>query len=561
MISWGTKRHRRLGTPGPVLVVLLALVLVAILGASCTRDSEATGPSTEVAGVTTSSVPEVCEPDVDPVVESVAVPGSPTDVDVTSFDGTRIRAHWFPVEGVAGPSPTVLMGPGWGMAGDTAVDVVGVFGAVNIDTLQAAGYNVLTWDPRGFGASDGTAMVDSVDYEARDVQQLLTWVAARPEAQSDGPLDPTVGMVGGSYGGGIQNVTGAIDCRLDALVPIVAWHSLITSLYKDQTYKQGWAELLGSVARTARLDPMITEANQQGQRNGVLTDEQVDWFAARGPGDLVSQVQAPTLVVGGTIDTLFTLDESVTNHRLLQDAGTTVSMYWFCGGHGTCLTERGDPSRMVERIVAWLDRWVREDRSADTGPAFEFLDQHGTHYSSDRVPLPAGDPITASGSGRLDLRPDGGSGPAAVAESKRDVLSAFAGSIIPAPAENAVDVAIPVRSDAMVLGAPKLTIRYSGTTPPGEHPTRVFAQLVDRASGLVVGNQVTPVPVVLDGDEHTVAVPLEQVVHLVGPSSDLVLQVVATTTLYGDPRFGGSVELSKVSVELPTVTGYRQLQG
>ena len=89
----------------------------------------------------------------------------------------------------------------------------------------------------------------------------------------------------------------------------------------------------------------------------------------------------------------------------------------------------------------------------------------------------------------------------------------------------------------------------------------MFAQLVDRASGLVVGNQVTPVPVVLDGDEHTVAVPLEQVVHLVGPSSDLVLQVVATTTLYGEPRFGGSVELSKVSVELPTVTGYRQLQG
>ena len=51
-------------------------------------------------------------------------------------------------------------------------------------------------------------------------------------------------MVGGSYGGGIQIVTAAIDCRVDAIVPIIAWHSLTTSLAKADTPKNGWASIL-----------------------------------------------------------------------------------------------------------------------------------------------------------------------------------------------------------------------------------------------------------------------------------------------------------------------------
>jgi ABC-2 type transport system ATP-binding protein len=41
--------------------------------------------------------------------------------DITSFDGSLIRAHRFPVAGSSAdkPAPTVLMGPGWGSAGDT----------------------------------------------------------------------------------------------------------------------------------------------------------------------------------------------------------------------------------------------------------------------------------------------------------------------------------------------------------------------------------------------------------------------------------------------------------
>ena len=51
-------------------------------------------------------------------------------------------------------------------------------------------------------------------------------------------------MSGASYGGGIQLVTAAIDSRLDAIAPDIAWHSLVTSLYKAQSPKAGWGSAL-----------------------------------------------------------------------------------------------------------------------------------------------------------------------------------------------------------------------------------------------------------------------------------------------------------------------------
>ena len=99
---------------------------------------------------------------------------------------------------------------------------------------------MLTWDARGFGKSGGTVQVDHRDYEGRDVQALLDYVAEQPEARLDSPGDPRAGMGGGSYGGAIQLVTAAIDRRVDAIVPLIAWNDLVRSLYQSQTVKAGW---------------------------------------------------------------------------------------------------------------------------------------------------------------------------------------------------------------------------------------------------------------------------------------------------------------------------------
>lgn len=81
---------------------------------------------------------------------------------------------------------------------------------------------------------------------------------------------------------------------------------------------------------------------------------------------------------------------------------------------------------------------------------------------------------------------------------------------------------------------------------------RIFAQLVDERTGTVLGNQVTPVPVVLDGATHQVTVPLEIVAYTATPASDVELQLVATTVSYAQPRLGGSVTMSSVRLTLPT---------
>lgn len=480
---------------------------------------------------------------------------------MTSFDGTRIRVHWFPnpQAAAAAPRPTILKGPGWSQPGDTDTKTRGngLFGDVNIASLWDAGYNVLTWDPRGFGKSNGVVSSDAPDVEGRDAQALLDWVAAQPKVQLDGPGDPRVGMVGGSYGGGIQLVLAAIDCRVDAIVPTIAWHSLTTSLYKAQTAKQGWADLLYNFAKGRRLDPHITSAHDRGDATGTLSAADQAWFASRGPGDLVNKINVPTLFVQGTVDTLFTLDEAVTNYTTLKARGVPTAMIWYCGGHGVCLTKGGDMMRTGTATIAWLARYVKDDTSAKLGPAFATVDQNGAELVADTYPPTSGPAISAHGAGDLALVPTTFAPALPVAGAPTAVLGSIAGGVTPARATNGVDVTVSFANTALLLGAPKLTITYSGTAPASARPTRVFAQLVDPATGLVLGNQITPIKVELDSKRHTTTIPLETVVFSAARGAKLTLQLTTSTTAYAQPRLGGHVKFTTIDVSLPTATGMR----
>ena len=84
---------------------------------------------------------------------------------------------------------------------------------------------------------------------------LLNWLARQPEAKLDRKRDPRVGMHGGSYAGGIQFVAAAIDRRIDAIAPSIAWHSLLTSLYRAETVKGGWSSLLYAAGQTRAARP------------------------------------------------------------------------------------------------------------------------------------------------------------------------------------------------------------------------------------------------------------------------------------------------------------------
>ena len=267
----------------------------------------------------------------------------------------------------------------------------------------------------------------------------------------------------------------------------------------------------------------------------------------------------PTLIVQGTVDTLFTLDEGVTNFTILRDGDVPVAMIWYCDGHGVCLTDPGAEDRVANAAVAWLRRFVAGDTDAAEVPVFDIIDQHGVRYVADEFTIGDGAPITASGSGVLDLVAEGGAGPVVLGEDATGILTNLVQPITPGPATNSIDVEIPVDDGPhLVVGAPELTFTYRGTPGTGDRPQRVFAQLVDDSIGLVIGNQVTPIQVELDGEQHTVTVPLEMIAFSAEPGASLRLQLVASTVAYADPQFGGSIDVESIDISLPVSAGMRR---
>ena len=381
------------------------------------------------------------------------------------------------------------------------------------------------------------------------MSSIISWVAQQPEAELDGPNDPRLGMVGASYGGAIQLVSAATDHRIDAIVPTIAWNTLNDALYPNQDFKSGWGTLLTAalLATFARPNPAVYPAAIYGDLTTMLTQAQQDLLAARGPGgelDLVSQITAPTLLFQGTVDTLFPLAEADLNANALIAAGTPTKVVWFCGGHGLCVNDLLDPrdgSVIQQDTLAWLDRYVMDDATAVTGPQFQWVDQRGQYYSSNVYPVPTGSPIvtTSSASKVLTLVPFlGGSGP---------LLGVL--PIGGTKAFNAINLTVPAATTTTyVVGAPQLTLTYSGTGTS----RFVYAQLVDNSTGLVLGNQVTPIPVTLNGQTQTISEPLNMVAATLKPGQSVTLQLVASSADFETISSLGQLTVSSMTLSLPT---------
>ena len=95
-----------------------------------------------------------------------------------------------------------------------------------------AGFGVLSFDQRGHGETGGEANVEDPDLEGQDVSSVIDDVATLDWVLLDGPGDPVLGAIGGSYGGGYQTI-GALtevrdtgSTRFNALAPEITWNDL-----------------------------------------------------------------------------------------------------------------------------------------------------------------------------------------------------------------------------------------------------------------------------------------------------------------------------------------------
>ncbi|WP_445169331.1 CocE/NonD family hydrolase [Mycolicibacterium sp. Dal123E01] len=481
-------------------------------------------------------------------------------VTVTSFDGTRISTNYFPASGLTSDqsAPTILNSPGAAERGNTDPSQLIAADSASMQELRDAGYNVVTWDPRGEYASTGVLQLDNPQFEGRDVSAIVDYIATLPTTQLDGPGDPRVGMVGGSYGGGIQFNAAAIDTRIDALAPEIAWNNIPQVLAPfagavRTTY--GLLLALNFALTGTRANPLLYIGTLTAPIFNALLDPVLNFLTSNGPGVLTGRVTVPTLLIQGTVDTMFPLQQAVLNGQMLAANGVAVKMIWFCGGHGTCLTDPGaDPNWVGDETLTWMAKYLK-GADVDTGATFEWVDQNGNYYSANNLPSDPefyGGTLTSTGTGGLlPIIPIiGGSGP-----SKAPSPFNYTDG---APAKNAINIAItnPTQTTEMV-GAPTLTMTYSGLAT-GTGGNAVYAQIVDKKTGLVVGNQVTPVPVTLDGRQHTVEVPLSYIAYTMDADSDLELQIVGSATAWLNYTQYGAINVGNVQLVLPTAADAHQ---
>jgi ABC-2 type transport system ATP-binding protein len=333
-----------------------------------------------------------------------------------------VQADLYTPEGVdaGNKAPAILTSNGFGGSKDDEGQTAGA------SAFAKAGYVAISYSGLGFGGSDCKIYLDDRDYDGQAGKQIVDVLAGsrayRDEGggdekfidyvATDGPADPRVGMIGGSYGGQNQFAIAAQDDRIDAIIPTITWNDLSYSLAPNNTdqapgtvtydtpgvAKKQWIDLffglgivsgLENTTTTADPDPLAgcpnfrneaCPAAAQLNTLGYPDDSTLELARHASVGSYLEDIKVPTLLVQGQNDTLFNIQEAVATYRALKAQGTTVAMSWFSGGHSgdavdgdLDLTGGVDASHQGRRWIDWMDRFVRGDSSASAGPEFEYF--------------------------------------------------------------------------------------------------------------------------------------------------------------------------------------------
>ncbi|MDX2742351.1 MULTISPECIES: CocE/NonD family hydrolase [Streptomyces] len=333
------------------------------------------------------------------------------------------------------PAPAVLATNGFGGSkSDGSTDAIG-------RAFAARGYVGLVYSGLGFGKSGCLITLDDPAIDGRAASGLVDFLAGTRAADDgtradfvtgDGPGDPRVGMIGGSYGGAVQLATASVDHRVDALVPLITWNDLAYALSPNTTgaargvssdtpgvFKWQWTNgfyLLGEgqPLLVPSIDPSrfgspaclhfapracdTIRLLNSGRYPADRTDAMLAYARSVSPASYLPGVTAPTLLVQGQADSLFNLNEATATYRTLRAQGTTTKMIWQAWGHSggqvpgelDLATGNLETSYVGQRILAWFDRYLHQRQDTDTGPAFAYYRDWTSGYgTAPAVPAPS----------------------------------------------------------------------------------------------------------------------------------------------------------------------------
>ncbi|MGZ8177894.1 CocE/NonD family hydrolase [Williamsia sp. SKLECPSW1] len=489
--------------------------------------------------------------------------------------------------------------------------------------LATQGYVVLAYSGLGFGGSTCPITLDDPDVDGVAASQLIDYLGGtKGVAFTDAALrrpapaldivthdatdhtgrrradDPRVGMIGGSYGGGIQFATAAVDPRLDTIVPQITWNDLSYSLAPNATSTfAGVSTRVSGSAKTVYAQGLFVDGVSNPGRSGYLTDPAritpcpnftpsqcatfaegatVGQFSPASVAHLrhasvatyIDRIRIPVLLEQGQRDTLFDLNEAVATYQSLRARGVPVSMIWHQWGHsgGPAPGEydKNHPDRTTQyevgRTLDWFDHHLRGE-DVDTGPGFAYF-RNWVPYTGIATPAyasgsyPIGAPASfhlSAGRGLLDgtLAAAGAPVRAGAATISTPLLGAPTGT---GPLDTAPDASRPTREDPGtharwdtaprtspldVVGIPTMRLHLRAVGQP-----LVFAKVYDVApdgTADLINGLVAPIRV--DDPSRPVAVTLPGLVHRFDVGHRLRIEITG-----GDPSFRNGLQGQPVTV-------------
>ena len=145
------------------------------------------------------------------------------DIEIDA-EGVTLCGWFYPAEGSGAPGAAVVMAHGFSAVKEMYLDSFA-------EVFAAGGLNVVVFDNRCFGASDGEPRQEIDPWvQVRDYRHAITYASTLPE------VDPgRIGIWGSSYSGGHVLVVAAIDRRVKAVVcqvPLISGHDNLRALVR-----------------------------------------------------------------------------------------------------------------------------------------------------------------------------------------------------------------------------------------------------------------------------------------------------------------------------------------
>jgi ABC-2 type transport system ATP-binding protein len=568
-----------------ILAIALAAVVAALAAVVVVRSGDApvAPQSMTLEGARTSATdptPVLLDADLY-LPEYVAEPASKN----SGIDGTSPARS---------PLPAIVLAHGFGGSKKSVTE--------QAQALAQAGFVVLAYSARGFGASTGLISMNAPDFEVADASRLIDYLASRPEVRSDGPGDPRVAFAGASYGGALALMAAGYDSRVDAIAADITWNSLEASLFGQSlverpssgsagssgAFKALWSGLFFSAGQSPSGEPVTEcgrftrawcEAYTRAAISGTVDPAGAALMRASSPISITDRIAVPTLIGGGQADSLFPLTQADANAtQILQAHPTTpVKVVWHAGGHdGGLAPSEAVSEQLSELTIDWFAAHLADgppvddsflfsvtsgsalsDRAASTievlsSPTYPGLD--GTSST----------PVSVSGPRQDVLAPAGGV-PAAISSlpglgGVASLLGEFgATSSGGVEQQSAIFLSRALSTPVSIVGAPRARITISSDRPL--EGATVFAALRivdDQGRSRLPAGLVTPIRLAsLDTEPVTLDIELPAIVAEAPAGSRLALTLTTTDQAFRLPAGPAvySVALANEVVSVPTATG------